>query len=179
MKLSTQEEYGLRLLVQMARHQERSLTLSDLSRLEGVSQPNVAKIMRTLRKAGFVTSTRGQAGGYTLARPAAQVRVGDVLSAMGGRLYDAGFCDRHAGVEDSCAHSGDCSIRPVLMQVQLAIDQVLGNPNHLFGGAPGWRTGAVFARGFVRHPEHKPLNLRCWHRIFINTAGVVAGGSVD
>ena len=126
MKLSTQEEYGLRLLVQMARHQERSLTLSDLSRLEGVSQPNVAKIMRTLRKAGFVTSTRGQAGGYTLARPAAQVRVGDVLSAMGGRLYDAGFCDRHAGVEDSCAHSGDCSIRPVLMQVQLAIDQVLG-----------------------------------------------------
>ena len=126
MKLSTQEEYGLRLLLQMARHEDESLTLADLSRLEGISQPNVAKMMRTLRKAGFVNSTRGQAGGYTLARPAEDVRVSEVLWAMGERLYDATFCDRHAGSHVSCTHSGDCSIRPVLIQVQLAIDQVLG-----------------------------------------------------
>jgi Rrf2 family protein len=126
MKLSTHEEYGLRLLLQMARHEEESLTLSDLSRLEGISQPNVAKIMRALRKAGFVKSTRGQSGGYTLARPAEQMRVGEVLWAIGERLFDASFCDRHAGVSSSCAHSGDCSIRPVLIQVQIAIDQVLG-----------------------------------------------------
>jgi Rrf2 family protein len=124
-KLSTQEEYGLRLLLQMARHEEKSLTLSDLSRLEGLSQPNVAKLMRTLRKAGFVKSTRGQSGGYTLARPSEDVRVSQVLGALGERLYDATFCDRHAGAHASCTHSGDCSIRPVLMQVQLAIDQVL------------------------------------------------------
>lgn len=126
MKLSTHEEYGLRLLLQMARHDGASLTLADLARLEGVSQANAAKIMRTLRKTGFVTSTRGQAGGYTLARRAGEIRVSEVLWAMGGRLYDAGFCDRHAGLSDSCAHTGDCSIRPVLMQVQIAIDQVLG-----------------------------------------------------
>ena len=126
MKLSTQEEYGLRLLLQMARHEDKSLTLSDLSRLEGLSQPNVAKIMRILRKAGFARSTRGQAGGYTLARPAFEVRVNEVLWAMGERLYDATFCDRHAGEHASCTHTGDCSIRPVLIQVQLAIDQVLG-----------------------------------------------------
>jgi len=125
-KLSTQEEYGLRLLLQMARHEERSLSLSDLSRLEGLSQPNVAKLMRRLRKAGFVKSTRGQSGGYTLARPSVEVRVSDVLGALGERLYDATFCDRHAGAHALCTHSGDCSIRPVLMQVQLAIDQVLG-----------------------------------------------------
>ena len=126
MKLTTQEEYGLRLLLQMARQQGASVTLSDLSRLEGISQPNVAKIMRVLRKAGFVKSTRGKAGGYTLVRAADQVRVSEVLSAMGGRLYDASFCDRHAGIVAACAHTGDCSIRPVLMQVQIAIDQVLG-----------------------------------------------------
>lgn len=126
MKLSTQEEYGLRLLLQMARHEHESLTLTDLSRFEGISQPNVAKLMRTLRKAGFVNSTRGQAGGYTLARPSEDVRVSEVLGALGERLYDATFCDRHAGSHASCTHSGDCSIRPVLIQVQLAIDQVLG-----------------------------------------------------
>src|SRR5262245_15155088 len=126
MKLSTQEEYGLRLLLQMARCEPKSLTLADLSRLEGISQPNVAKIMRILRKTGFVKSTRGQAGGYTLVRRADQVRVSQVLWAMGERLFDATFCDRHAGVAASCAHSGDCSIRPVLIQIQVAIDQVLG-----------------------------------------------------
>lgn len=126
MKLSTQEEYGLRLLLQMARHKGASLTLADLSRHEGVSLANVAKIMRVLRKAGFVTSTRGQSGGYTLARLPDEIRVSEVLWAMGGRLYDSGFCDRHAGISASCAHTGDCSIRPVLVQVQIAIDQVLG-----------------------------------------------------
>ena len=127
MKLSTQEEYGLRLLLQMARREERSLTLSDLSKKEGLSQPNVAKLMRRLRKAGFVKSTRGQAGGYTLARPSVEIRVSEVLNALGGRLYDASFCDRHAGEHVSCTHSGDGSIRPVLIQVQVAIDQVRGN----------------------------------------------------
>ena len=127
MKLSTQEEYGLRCVLQMARRgEDASLTLADLARHEGVSQPNVAKIMRILRKAGFVHSTRGQTGGYTLARPAAEIKVGDVLAAMGGRLYDARFCESHAGANLSCTHTGDCSIRPVLMQVQIAIDQVLG-----------------------------------------------------
>lgn len=126
MKLTSREEFGLRLLLQMARQPDASVTLADLSRLEGISQPNVAKLMRVLRRCGFVKSTRGKSGGYTLARRPDQVRVSEVLWAMGGRLYDAGFCDRHSGIVDACAHTGDCSIRPVLVQVQLAIDQVLG-----------------------------------------------------
>lgn len=127
MKLSTQEEYGLRCLLQLGRHGEgRSLTIAELSRMEGISAPNVAKLMRILRRTGFVTSTRGQAGGYVLARPADQIAVGDVLAALGGRFFDQSFCDRHAGVEQLCAHMGDCSIRPVLRQLQQVVDQVLG-----------------------------------------------------
>ena len=125
MKLSTQEEYGLRCLLQVARRGE-SLTIAELSRLEGISSANVAKILRILRRGGFLTSTRGQAGGYTLARPADQVAVGDVLAALGGRLYDAKFCEKHAGAASCCTHLGDCSIRPVLRDVQRAIDEVLG-----------------------------------------------------
>jgi len=133
MKLSAQEEYGLRCLVQLGRNSDRSLTIAELSQLEGVSAPNVAKIMRVLRRAGFVKSTRGQAGGYVLARPAGQVVVGEVLGALGGRLFDARFCERHAGVVLSCTHLTDCSIRPVWRQVQEVVDQVLGKLtlNHL------------------------------------------------
>jgi len=126
-KLTTQEEYGLRCLLQLARHGEAgSLSIADISRLEGITAPNVAKVMRALRRAGFVRSTRGQSGGYALARPADQIVVSKVIAALGGPLFDAGFCDRHAGAGPNCAHVGDCSIRPVLFQLQVAIDQVLG-----------------------------------------------------
>ena len=135
MKLSSQEEFGLRFLLQMAR-QGDSLTIGELSRVEGVSAPNVAKIMRVLRRSGFVTSTRGQAGGYTLARPAAEITVGEALAALGGRIFDPTFCDRHAGTEQLCHRLTDCSIRSVWRLIQGAVDQVLVRLtlNDLLGG---------------------------------------------
>ena len=127
MKLSTQEEYGLRCLLQLARAGEAaSLTIAEMSEREGISSPNVAKIMRIVRRAGLVRITRGKAGGYYLSRPAQDVRALDVLAALGGRLFDPGFCDRHAGVEAHCLNTRDCSIRPVLRGLQDAVDQVLG-----------------------------------------------------
>lgn len=128
MKLSTQEEYGLRCLLQLGRQgDDASLTISELSEREGISSPNVAKIMRVLRKAGFVTSIRGQAGGYALARPADAVSVGEVLAALGGRFFDASFCERHSGVGALCMNNSDCSIRPVLRRLQDVVDEVLGS----------------------------------------------------
>jgi Rrf2 family protein len=127
MKLSSQEEYGLRCLLQIARAGEgASLTIGEVGEREGISAPNVAKIMRLLRRAGLVRSTRGKSGGYSLARPASQVRVLDVLGALGGRLFDASFCDRHSGLERACLNTPDCSIRPVLRHIQEAVDYVLG-----------------------------------------------------
>jgi Rrf2 family protein len=127
MKLSTQEEYGLRCLLQLGRHgDDASLTIAELSQREGISAPNVAKIMRVLRKAGLVKSTRGQAGGYTLARHADAISVGEVLASLGGRFFDASFCERHSGVGNLCMNNSDCSIRPVLRRLQDVVDQVLG-----------------------------------------------------
>ena len=127
MKLSSQEEYGLRCLLQLARAGAgAALTIAEMSEREGISAPNVAKIMRILRRAELVRSTRGKSGGYRLARPAAEVRALDVLAALGGRLFDPGFCDRHAGIEAHCLNTRDCSIRPVLRGLQDAVDQVLG-----------------------------------------------------
>ena len=126
MKLSSQEEYGLRCLVQLGRQGEGgSLTIGELSQLEGISAPNVAKIMRVLRRSGLVTSTRGQAGGYALAQSPEQVIVGEALAVLGGRLFDARFCDRHTGSVRICTHLTDCSIRPVWRQVQDVVDEVL------------------------------------------------------
>ena len=127
MKLSSQEEYGLRCLLRLGREPEGgSLTIAQLSGQEGISAANVAKMMRVLRRARLVTSTRGKDGGYALHRPADQIRVSEVLAALGGRLFDAGFCDTHSGMTGLCAHMGDCSIRSVWRMLQDAIDGVLG-----------------------------------------------------
>jgi Rrf2 family protein len=125
-KFSAQEEYGLRCLLQLGMQgQGGSLTISELSQREGISVPNVAKMMRVMRRAGFVCSTRGKDGGYTLARPAVELRISEVLSTLGGRLYEPDFCERHAGVEQICSHETGCSIRSVWQMVQSSVDQVL------------------------------------------------------
>jgi len=127
MKLSSMEEYGLRCLLQLARAgPSASLTIAELGQREGISVPNVAKIMRILRRAALVRSTRGKTGGYSLTRPAGELRALDVIAALGGRLFDPGFCDRHAGVSRHCLNTRDCSIRPVLRGLQEAVDLVLG-----------------------------------------------------
>lgn len=126
MKLSAQEEYGLRCLLYMARHgEEKSHSIPEISRAEGLSVPNVAKLMRILRLGGLVASVRGQAGGYTLSRPAVDVTVSEVLSLLGGSFFGPHFCDRHAGLERNCAHAADCSLRLLWSNVQRTVDMVL------------------------------------------------------
>lgn len=127
MKLSAQEEYGLRCLLHLARcGNGGSLTIPEISRAEGLSVPNVAKLMRLLRMGDFVRSARGQSGGYTLARPAAEISVAQVMELLGGPFFSPGFCQRHAGTEDHCAHAVDCPLRTLWGTVQTVLTAVLG-----------------------------------------------------
>ncbi|MCB0571262.1 MAG: Rrf2 family transcriptional regulator [Phaeodactylibacter sp.] len=126
MKISAQDEYGLRILLRIARaDSEEGLSIPQLSDLEGMSGSYVAKLARTLRMAGFIQSTRGQKGGYVLSRPADEIRVNEVLSALGGALFDDGFCEGHSGAFRICTNSVDCSVRSLWRVVQRAVDQVL------------------------------------------------------
>jgi Rrf2 family protein len=126
MKLSAQEEYGLRCLLYMARHDEtQSHSIPQISRAEGLSVPNVAKLMRILRLGGLVASVRGQAGGYTLSRSSERISVAEVLALLGGSFYSEQFCTRHSGLERACAHAGDCSVRLLWRTVQQALDGIL------------------------------------------------------
>lgn len=127
MKLSAQEEYGLRCLLHLARSGEESFTIPEISRAEGLSIPNVAKLMRLLRMGGLVQSARGQSGGYTLARPADQITVASVIELLGGPFFGPAFCERHSGREQTCTHAGDCSLRSLWGTVQMVLAEVLQN----------------------------------------------------
>jgi Rrf2 family protein len=126
MKLTAQEEYGLRCLLRIAKEGDAaSLTIPEISEKEGISSFYVAKLLRILRRGGFLKSARGQSGGYQLARPANQMIVGEALAALGGRLYDPAFCDEHSGRESICANSVDCSVRSLWRAVQTVVDRLL------------------------------------------------------
>src|SRR3990170_6351756 len=127
MKFSAQEEYGLRLLLRIAKNDSpNGLTIPELSEVEGLSSANTAKILRALRLAGFIDSARGQTGGYKLNQPADKILISDVLTFLGGKLYESNFCDLHAGVENICTNSIDCSIRSIWKTIQNMLDNVLG-----------------------------------------------------
>lgn len=101
------------------------MTIPQISEVEGLTPTHVAKLLMILRKDGFVTATRGQQGGYTLARPAVEIRVGDVLAALGGKLYDDDFCSRHSGHAHICSAGVDCSVRSLWQVIQEAVDNVV------------------------------------------------------
>lgn len=103
-----------------------SLTIPQIAEAERISGPNVAKLLRALRRGGYVVALRGQSGGYALARKANEINVGEVLAFLGGRIFDAGFCGRHSSATRGCGHNSDCSVRSVWRLVQRAVDDVLG-----------------------------------------------------
>ena len=127
MKISAHEEYGLRCLVQLAREEVSggSLTLNQIAEREGLSVPNAAKLMGILVKAGLVQSQRGaKNGGYTLARPASQIRLNEVIRVLDEDTVDR-FCQTHTGVLDTCIHTSDCGIRPVIVGLHEIVQSAL------------------------------------------------------
>jgi DNA-binding IscR family transcriptional regulator len=55
------------------------------------------------------------------------INIGKVLAALGGRLYDSSFCNKHTGTDNICTHSVDCTMRSIWTSLQNAIDEILGN----------------------------------------------------
>lgn len=125
MKISAQEEYGLRCLVQLATLPEgESLTLPQIAELEGISTANAGKLMWLLNKAEFVVSTRGTKGGYCLARPADEIRLSEIIKVLDADVLDK-HCESYTGVLDKCVHKGDCGIRPVIVGLHEIVENAL------------------------------------------------------
>lgn len=126
MQLLAQEEYGLRCLLQVARHAGPDpLTIPEIAASEGLSPEYAAKLLRALRQAELVVSTRGAGGGYRLSRPAREITAWQVVQALGGSLFPKEFCDSHPGQRHDCVHSTGCSIRGLWVAVEGAIRGVL------------------------------------------------------
>jgi Rrf2 family protein len=125
MKISAQEEYGLRCLVQLANLRSgESLTLPQIAEREGISTANAGKLMWLLNKAGFVHSTRGTKGGYFLSRPASEIHLNEIIKVLDEEVLSS-HCESFTGVMDKCVHTGDCGIRPVIVGLHEIVENAL------------------------------------------------------
>lgn len=129
MKITAQEEYGLRCLLQLASHNGGGIvTVKDIACKEGLSNAYTEKLLRILQKAGIVQSIRGIKGGYILVRKPDDILLGEVMRALGGILTMAGVCRRYTGQLSSCIHIKNCGIRPVwswmIKYIQDTLDKV-------------------------------------------------------
>src|SRR5260370_36724165 len=97
MKLPSHEECGLRCLIRLGEEGPGGrMTIPEISNAEGVSEAYVGKLLRMLRLGGLVTAARGT-GGYSLARPASQIVLGDRMGVLCGPLFGGGFFETPFG----------------------------------------------------------------------------------
>jgi len=114
MKITAQEEYGLRCILQLARDEKSgTLMVRDIAEREGLSVAYVEKLLWTLGRSGIVESVRGPKGGYRLTRPCSEISLGEVMRVLGGIPTEEEICSQFTGNHDACVHHNDCELKPV------------------------------------------------------------------
>ncbi|HEX2086691.1 MAG TPA: Rrf2 family transcriptional regulator [Solirubrobacteraceae bacterium] len=131
MIFTTKAEYGVRLLVELGKSgRDTPVSLKAIAAAEGLPLAYLERIVALLKKAGLVESTRGAHGGYRLARPAADIRMDEVVNALEGTVAPMSCFvedrpDKH-GVLCSHHDTGDlCATRLLWMRVQGGVVEAL------------------------------------------------------
>ena len=125
MKISTRTEYGIRVLLTLARTEDDTcLSLTEIAKREKLPHAYLEQLVGDLRRAGLVSATRGQSGGYRLARPAAEIAMTDAVRALDGPLLEMPC----AGAEDleHCDRPQPCSVHDIFQRVYESLSQSLG-----------------------------------------------------
>ena len=143
---STRGEYGVRLMVELARHYGSGpVSLTEMADHENLPRPYLEQLVVSLREAGLVNSTRGARGGYQLSREPKDIRMGEVLRALEGPLAPMICASEDATHASMCERSGFCNVNHLWMTVRNAISTALDSI-----------TLADLAVPRASHPYHAP-----------------------
>ena len=117
MKVSTRGDYAARALVSLSLHADESgpTSVRDIAERTGLPQPYLEQILLALKGAGIVRSKRGVGGGYVLARPAAEITLAEIVSAVDGPIVVGDFGLPHQ--DGACDHEGQCVLLAVWADV--------------------------------------------------------------
>jgi len=127
LRISKLTDYGTVVLAELANGHSGFMSAAEVAHATGLGLPTVSKLLKTLAKAGLVTSTRGSHGGYRLSRDAVEISAADVIDAFEGpvSITECSASDSHCGYEAVCSvgHAWqriNFAIRRALDEISLA-----------------------------------------------------------
>lgn len=124
MRLSTKGRYGVQAMLDIALYaREQHIALKTIAERQGISEHYLEQLIAVLRKAGLVRSVRGAQGGYSLAKPAEQITVGDILRALEGSLAPVDCVDELE--PKHCSDNEGCVTRIVWQRIRDSINAVV------------------------------------------------------
>jgi Rrf2 family protein len=123
MKLSTRGRYALRMMLDLAKNdgEEKPVSLTAIARRTGLSRGYLEQLALALRMAKLLRGVSGRSGGYRLARPAAQISIGEIIEATIGPVCLVDCLDD----PDSCVKANNCECRLVYALINHRITEVL------------------------------------------------------
>lgn len=132
LRISKLADYATLIMSALAKEADKLTSASVLARQLGLSLPVVSKILKMLGQAELLTSTRGVEGGYRLARPAAEISVAEIVSAIEGKFSVTECCRESSGcaITETCTTKSNWqSINQVIYSTlaKLTLKDMMGN----------------------------------------------------
>jgi Rrf2 family protein len=128
MKLTKRGEYALRAVIDLgiAREVGRGvLKIGELVEKERLPVKFLEAILSQLRDAGYIETKRGREGGYSLARPSKEIKLGDVVRLIDGPLAPIACVSITAYEPCTCPDEAHCGLRMLMLDVRNAIARIL------------------------------------------------------
>lgn len=123
MMISTRGRYALRMMVDLAEHQENGhVPLKDIAARQEISKKYLEQIIPILNRAEMLTTVRGYQGGYRLTRAPKDYTLGDILRATEGSLAPVSCL---GGEQNLCSRQADCATLPVWTGLEKVINEYL------------------------------------------------------
>ena len=123
MKISTKGRYALRMMLDLAIHQnEGFVSLKDIADRQGISKKYLEQIVSVLVKARYVRSIRGPQGGYQLVKPPEEYTAGMILRLTEGNLAPVSCLEFE---ENTCDRQDTCATLELWKRLKTAIDDVV------------------------------------------------------
>jgi len=123
LRISKLTDYGTVLLANLAANQKAVCSAADVAHATGIALPTVSKLLKSLGRAGLVTSTRGSNGGYRLARDPRDISAADIIDALDGPVS----ITECSASDSQCKHEDVCSVGGAWQRVNVAIRRALGD----------------------------------------------------
>ncbi len=122
MKITYKGDYALKAILDLALNYGKLVTIHELAARADIPIKFLEQVLLDLKKGGFVESRRGKVGGYLLARPTSQIKLGEVIRFIDGPIEPIACVEKgYSGCDNACR----CVLRKVWQKVAASISDVV------------------------------------------------------